>query len=292
MNKAAAFLSDVPLKDFVDLDERDNYLKYKPMGCGQGKRVQKRKRIESEQPQRQRQNNAKKSKEEAARGVPHGEFNKWLSKMKDIWSCDRRRRQEEKVTQELARQIEEAAACEEEKVAQELAQGEKIAQELARENEEAAAREELIVAQELARRREEEKVAQELAEEEGRLGRLKVASGTALLQLARLSRAQAPGIGWPPEEDARLSEVMANHKGEPSVDWEGLCVEHGMAGRSARECHDRWTRYLRPGRGKGQWTEQEDAIVLRAIFSGRFIITQWQDLAPQLPGRNAKAIGG
>ncbi len=66
-------------------------------------------------------------------------------------------------------------------------------------------------------------------------------------------------------------------------------MEHGMAGRSARECHDRWMRYLRPGRMKGQWTEQEDAIVLRAIFSGGFS-SRWQDLVPQLPGRNSEQI--
>jgi hypothetical protein len=90
-----------------------------------------------------------------------------------------------------------------------------------------------------------------------------------------------------------------------------------MAGRTARECHDRWTRYLRPGSRKGQWTEEEDAIVLRAIFSsGGFsslanaaeeihhelsssssnsnasisTFTQWADLAPQLPGRTGKQI--
>ncbi|KAL3815860.1 hypothetical protein ACHAXA_002276 [Cyclostephanos tholiformis] len=143
-------------------------------------------------------------------------------------------------------------------------------------------------------------------------------SGIALLMLPdgkRLSRAQAPGIGWTSEEDARLTEVMSNHK-SLSVDWEGLSVEHG-SGRTARECHDRWTRYLRPGSRKGQWTEEEDAIVLRAIFSsGGFgslataaeeknhelpssssngnasisAFTQWADLAPQLPGRTGKQI--
>jgi hypothetical protein len=149
--------------------------------------------------------------------------------------------------------------------------------------------------------------------------KIRATSGIALLMLPdgrRLSRAQAPGIGWPSEEDARLSEVMANHK-SLSVDWEGLSTEHGMAGRTARECHDRWTRYLRPGSRKGQWTEEEDAIVLRAIFSsGGFsslanaaeeihhelsssssnsnasisTFTQWADLAPQLPGRTGKQI--
>jgi hypothetical protein len=270
-NKAAAFLSDLPLPlhDFVDSDERDSYLKYKPRGCAQVKRVPKRKRIKSEQPQeeaaqgvprvefdkwlskkkdmwssdrmKRKRSESEQPQEEAAQGVPRVEFDKWLSKRKDLWSSDRRRRQEEKVAQELARQLEEEAAREEEKV---------------------------------ARRHEEEKVAQETL--------------TALLQIPHISRAQAPGIGWPSEEDAHLLEVMANHKRGTSVDWEGLCVEHGMAGRSARECHNRWTRYLRPGRA-GHFSEQEDVIVLRAIFSGGFS-SKWQDLAPQLPGRTANVI--
>lgn len=145
-------------------------------------------------------------------------------------------------------------------------------------------------------------------------------SGISLLALPdgkQLSRSQAPGIGWPPEEDSRLTEVMSNHKSQ-SVDWEALSLEHGMAGRTARECHDRWTRYLRPGSRKGQWREEEDAIVLRVIFISGGIgslaaaaeeehressstsssngnasistFTQWADLAPQLPGRTGKQI--
>ena len=59
----------------------------------------------------------------------------------------------------------------------------------------------------------------------------------------------------------------------------------------ARECHDRWTRYLKPGSRKGQWREEEDAIVLRVIAaSGEHPFTQWADLAPQLPGRSGKQI--
>ena len=143
--------------------------------------------------------------------------------------------------------------------------------------------------------------------------RSKPTKGVALLALRngkQLSRTQAPGIGWPPEEDARLTEIMSNHKSS-HVDWEALCKEPGLAGRTARECHDRWTRYLKPGSRKGQWTEEEDAIVLRVIFSnGGFggtaggitagvgqenggqssSFTQWADLAPQLPGRTGKQI--
>lgn len=96
---------------------------------------------------------------------------------------------------------------------------------------------------------------------------------------------------------------MSNHKSS-TADWEALSVEHGM-GRSARECHDRWTRYLKPGSRKGQWKEEEDAIVLRVIFATSNgppgtanndgsephpPFTQWADLAPQLPGRTGKQI--
>lgn len=138
--------------------------------------------------------------------------------------------------------------------------------------------------------------------------RLPQQSGIALLTLPngiQLSRSQAPGIGWPPEEDLRLTEVMSNHKSS-NVNWDTLALEHGM-GRTARECHDRWTRYLKPGSRKGQWREEEDAIVLRVIFASGGTglgsqdgnnggiephppFTQWADLAPQLPGRTGKQI--
>ncbi|KAL3791619.1 hypothetical protein HJC23_012209 [Cyclotella cryptica] len=110
--------------------------------------------------------------------------------------------------------------------------------------------------------------------------------GTSLL--GPLTREQAPGIGWPSSEDALLTECMANHKSP--VDWDVIAREHGR-GRTARECHDRWTRYLKPGARKGQWREEEDAIVLRAIAqSSEPTFTQWADLAPQLPGRSGKQI--
>ncbi|KAL7465708.1 hypothetical protein ACHAXS_006031, partial [Conticribra weissflogii] len=117
-------------------------------------------------------------------------------------------------------------------------------------------------------------------------------TGAALLQSHNggppLTREQAPGIGWPSEEDMILTDVMANHKSP--VDWEVIAREHGR-GRTARECHDRWTRYLKPGARKGQWKEEEDATVLRVIAaSSEQPFTQWADLAPQLPGRSGKQI--
>lgn len=107
--------------------------------------------------------------------------------------------------------------------------------------------------------------------------------------VTHLSRHQAPGIGWPHEEDMVLTDVMASHKSP--ADWEIISREHGR-GRTSRECHDRWTRYLKPGARKGQWREEEDAIVLQviAVSSEQPAFTQWAELAPRLPGRSGKQI--
>ena len=150
-------------------------------------------------------------------------------------------------------------------------------------------------------------------------------TGMALLTLPDgqiMTSDKAPGIGWSGDEDLCLLEIMANTKSAISK-WDEVSKEHN-SGRSARECHDRWTRYLKPGSRKGQWSEQEDAIVLRVIFAtgglgissanemsgknkdgsskdkktrGRILVnssgthfTQWADLSPQLPGRTGKQI--
>ncbi|KAL7452059.1 hypothetical protein ACHAWC_003803 [Mediolabrus comicus] len=116
-------------------------------------------------------------------------------------------------------------------------------------------------------------------------------SGIALLTTDSgvvLTRDQAPGIGWPVNEDMLLHEVMTHQKSP--VNWETVSRDMNC-GRSARECHDRWTRYLKPGTRKGQWTEEEDAAVLKVIaVSPDQPFTQWADLAPLLPGRSGKQI--
>ena len=60
---------------------------------------------------------------------------------------------------------------------------------------------------------------------------------------------------------------------------------------SAKECHERWIRYLKPGVRKGQWTDQEDAIVMEAVTGSKEQpFTRWSDLAQRLPGRVGKQI--
>jgi len=95
-------------------------------------------------------------------------------------------------------------------------------------------------------------------------------------------------FGWTKEEDMRLTEIMKKHKNPR--DWEPIAKELSR-GRSPKECHERWIRYLKPGVRKGQWTDQEDAIVMEAVTNSKEQpFTRWSDLAQRLPGRVGKQI--
>ena len=95
-------------------------------------------------------------------------------------------------------------------------------------------------------------------------------------------------FSWTKEDDMRLTEIMKKYKNPR--DWEPIAKEHGL-GKSAKECHERWIRYLKPGVRKGQWTDHEDAIVIEAVTtSSEQPFTRWSDLAQQLPGRVGKQI--
>jgi Myb-like DNA-binding domain len=94
--------------------------------------------------------------------------------------------------------------------------------------------------------------------------------------------------GWSKDEDDRLTDIMKKFKNPR--DWEPIAKEHGR-GRTAKECHERWIRYLKPGVRKGQWTDHEDAIVMEAVStSSEQPFTRWSDLAQRLPGRVGKQI--
>jgi hypothetical protein len=95
-------------------------------------------------------------------------------------------------------------------------------------------------------------------------------------------------FGWSKDEDFRLTEIMKKYKNPR--DWAPISIELNC-GRSAKECHERWIRYLKPGVRKGQWTDHEDAIVIEAVAtSSEQPFTRWSDLAQRLPGRVGKQI--
>lgn len=104
------------------------------------------------------------------------------------------------------------------------------------------------------------------------------------------SSMKRPGgvYSWTKEDDMRLTEIMKKYKNPR--DWEPIAKEFG-AGKTSKECHERWIRYLKPGVRKGQWQDHEDAIVVEAVTtSTEQPFTRWSDLAQRLPGRVGKQI--
>ena len=105
--------------------------------------------------------------------------------------------------------------------------------------------------------------------------------------VANYSNLKSP-YAWSKEEDARPTDILKKYKNPR--DWEPIAKELN-SGRSAKEVHERWIRYLKPGVRKGQWTDQEDAIVMEVVSSSsEQPFTRWSDLAQRLPGRVGKQI--
>lgn len=93
---------------------------------------------------------------------------------------------------------------------------------------------------------------------------------------------------WSKQDDTRLSDIMKKFKNPK--DWEPIAKAFG-SGKTPKECHERWIRYLKPGVRKGQWQDHEDAIVVEAVTTSKEQpFTRWSDLAQRLPGRVGKQI--
>jgi len=93
---------------------------------------------------------------------------------------------------------------------------------------------------------------------------------------------------WEKSDDLALMEIMKKHKNVKN--WDPIAEKLNI-GKSGKECHDRWTRFLKPGSRKGQWTEAEDRIVYDAVTNSiEDPFTRWSDLAQSLPGRVGKQV--
>ena len=94
--------------------------------------------------------------------------------------------------------------------------------------------------------------------------------------------------GWDKDDDEALMQIMKKIKNPKN--WEPIAKRLNR-NKTPREVQERWTRYLKPGSRKGQWTDEEDAIVLDAVQNSmEDPFTRWSDLAQRLPGRVGKQV--
>ncbi|KAL3905981.1 MAG: hypothetical protein SGILL_009460 [Bacillariaceae sp.] len=101
---------------------------------------------------------------------------------------------------------------------------------------------------------------------------------------------KSDGFGWTAAEDMRLREIMGRYKKLSASDLQLVAKEMG-SNRTAEDCQQRWTRYLKPGVRKGNWTEEEDRFIMKSVqSSAEQPFTRWSELAHRMPGRHGKQI--
>lgn len=79
-----------------------------------------------------------------------------------------------------------------------------------------------------------------------------------------------------PEED----EVLRNLVGQFGRDW-SIVAQH-MPNRTPRQCRDRWKHYISPDVVTGNWTEEEDQLLLQKVEE---LGNRWSTISQLFPGR-------
>jgi hypothetical protein len=88
---------------------------------------------------------------------------------------------------------------------------------------------------------------------------------------------------WSKEEDQML-KVLQSRLG--TNNWNSIAEQ--MPGRSRTQCLTRWNKFLRPDIRKGQWTAEEDALLVQLVQE--VPKKNWGDVAVMIKGRSAKQV--
>lgn len=82
---------------------------------------------------------------------------------------------------------------------------------------------------------------------------------------------------WTPEEDAALVKILSQTK---VYNWDMIAKK--MYNRNARQCKERWFYYLSPDVNNGEWTHEEDQLLISKV---KEYGTRWQKIAQFFKGR-------
>jgi hypothetical protein len=102
--------------------------------------------------------------------------------------------------------------------------------------------------------------------------------------LQRWTKVLAPGLvkgHWRPDEDDLLKELVA----EGRKNWGQVATR--IPGRTSKQCRERWYNHLDPSIVRGEYTAEEDRMILDAQSR---LGNRWSAIAAMLPGRTEDAV--
>jgi hypothetical protein len=103
--------------------------------------------------------------------------------------------------------------------------------------------------------------------------------------LHRWTKRLKPGLvrgPWTVTEDDLLKNWVAK---QGANSWSACSAQ--IPGRNGKQCRERWLNSLSPDVKRGDWSEEEDAIILRCYEQ---LGPKWTLVAQSLPGRTDNAI--
>jgi len=86
---------------------------------------------------------------------------------------------------------------------------------------------------------------------------------------------------WTPEEDDKLRLAVAKFNAR---NWKEIAKL--VPGRDFTQCSQRWKKVLDPTVTKGQWSKEEDDLLISVVNQGQY--KNWGHVAKLIPGRSAK----
>jgi len=102
------------------------------------------------------------------------------------------------------------------------------------------------------------------------------------MQGPQAAKAKIAKRTWTALEDEELRSLVLRHG---TTSW--TVVGEGMEGRSGKQCRERYYNHLAPDLNKGEWSEEEDQLL---VATQAKIGNQWAVLTKYLPGRTDNAI--